>query len=36
MGRFKIDSVQNVVVMRGDLAVAWNNYEFGVNPDVSD
>ena len=34
-GNTKIDSIQNVVLMRTDLRDAWDNYEFGVNPDVS-
>ena len=34
-GPTKIDSVQNVITLRGDLCDAWNNYEFGVDPNVS-
>ena len=34
-GPTKIDSVQNVITLRSDLHNAWNNYEFGVNPNVS-
>jgi hypothetical protein len=30
----KIDSVQNVITMRSDLHNAWDNYEFGVDPNV--
>lgn len=33
-GRTKIDSVQNVITMRSDLHDAWDNYEFGVDPNV--
>ncbi|KAF8121088.1 hypothetical protein EV363DRAFT_1458357 [Boletus edulis] len=31
-GPTKIDSVQNLVTLRGDLHDAWDNYEFGVDP----
>ncbi|KAF8801649.1 hypothetical protein BYT27DRAFT_7114300 [Phlegmacium glaucopus] len=31
-GPMKIDSVQNVITLRSDLHDAWDNYEFGVNP----
>ncbi|KAJ3497570.1 hypothetical protein NLJ89_g10332 [Agrocybe chaxingu] len=31
-GPSKIDSVQNVITLRSDLHDAWDNYEFGVNP----
>ncbi|KAM6498894.1 hypothetical protein JOM56_006842 [Amanita muscaria] len=31
-GGTKIDSVQNMITMRSDLHDAWNNYEFGVDP----
>ncbi|KAI9439241.1 hypothetical protein H4582DRAFT_2075902 [Lactarius indigo] len=31
-GLMKIDSVQNVITMRSDLHDAWDNYEFGVDP----
>ena len=34
-GPFKIDSVQNVITLRSDLHGAWDNYEFGVDPNVS-
>jgi hypothetical protein len=34
-GWTKIDSVQNVITLRGDLRDAWVNYEFGVDPNVS-
>jgi hypothetical protein len=34
-GPTKIDSIQNVILMRSDLRDAWDNYEFGVDPDVS-
>ena len=33
-GLLKIDSVQNVITLRSDLHDAWDNYEFGVNPNV--
>ena len=33
-GRIKINSVQNVITMRRDLHDAWDNYEFGVDPNV--
>ncbi|KAI0272164.1 hypothetical protein BGY98DRAFT_165290 [Russula aff. rugulosa BPL654] len=33
-GTIKIDSVQNVITMRSDLHDAWDNYEFGVDPNV--
>ncbi|KIM80031.1 hypothetical protein PILCRDRAFT_822864 [Piloderma croceum F 1598] len=32
-GSTKIDSVQNVILLRGDLHDAWDNYKFAVNPD---
>jgi len=31
----KIDSVQNVITLRSDLHDAWDNYEFGVDSNVS-
>ncbi|KAF8883083.1 hypothetical protein CPB84DRAFT_1790392 [Gymnopilus junonius] len=31
-GPTKIDSVQNIITMRSDLHDAWDNYEFGVDP----
>lgn len=31
-GPLKIDSVQNVITLRSDLHDAWDNYEFGVDP----
>ncbi|KAI9447196.1 hypothetical protein BJY52DRAFT_1312844 [Lactarius psammicola] len=31
-GSIKIDSVQNVITLRSDLRDAWDNYEFGVDP----
>jgi len=31
-GSTKIDSVQNLLTLRGDLRNAWDNYEFGVDP----
>jgi hypothetical protein len=34
-GPTKIDSVQNVITIRSDLHDAWDNYEFGVDPNVS-
>lgn len=34
-GPSKIDSVQNLITLRCDLHSAWNNYEFGVDPNVS-
>ena len=30
----KIDSIQNVLLLRSDLHDAWDSYKFGVNPDV--
>ena len=33
-GHSKIDSVQNVFMLRSDLCDMWDNYEFSVNPDV--
>ena len=33
-GPTKIDSVQNVITLRSDLHDAWDNYEFGVDPNV--
>jgi hypothetical protein len=33
-GPTKIDSVQNVITIRSDLHDAWDNYEFGVDPNV--
>jgi len=32
-GRTKIDSIQNMILLRSDLRDAWDNYEFGVNPE---
>ncbi|KAF8659811.1 hypothetical protein AX16_001696 [Volvariella volvacea WC 439] len=32
-GSSKIDSIQNTITLRSDLHDAWDNYEFGVNPD---
>lgn len=32
-GPAKIDSIQNVLLLRSDLRDAWDSYEFGVNPD---
>jgi len=32
-GPSKIDSIQNVILLRSDLHDAWDNYEFAVNPD---
>jgi len=34
-GQIKIDSVQNLITLRSDLHDAWDNYEFGVDPNVS-
>lgn len=34
-GAIKIDSVQNVITLRTDLHDAWDNYEFGIDPNVS-
>ena len=34
-GSSKIDSVQNLITLRCDLQAAWDNYEFGVDPNVS-
>ena len=33
-GPTKIDSIQNVILLRSDLHDAWDNYEFAVDPDV--
>jgi len=33
-GPSKIDSIQNMILLRSDLHDAWDNYMFGVNPDV--
>jgi HNH endonuclease len=33
-GPLKIDSIQNVIILRSDLHEKWDNYEFGCNPDV--
>jgi hypothetical protein len=33
-GATKIDSIQNVILLRSDLHDAWDNYEFAVNPDA--
>ena len=33
-GRTRIDSIQNVLLLRADLHNAWDNYKFAVNPDV--
>ncbi len=33
-GPTKIDSIQNVILLRSDLHDAWDNYKFAVNPDV--
>lgn len=33
-GSTKIDSIQNVILLRNDLHDAWDNYMFAVNPDV--
>lgn len=30
----KIDSIQNVFLLRADLHESWEDYKFGVNPDV--
>ncbi|KIJ08760.1 hypothetical protein PAXINDRAFT_18119 [Paxillus involutus ATCC 200175] len=32
-GRTKIDSIQNVLLLRSDLHDAWDNYKIAVNPD---
>ncbi|KAF8555254.1 hypothetical protein OG21DRAFT_1507936 [Imleria badia] len=29
----KIDSIQNVILLRSDLDDAWDNYKFSVHPD---
>ena len=34
-GPIKIDTLQNVITLRSDLHDAWDNYEFGVDPNVS-
>jgi hypothetical protein len=33
-GSSKIDSVQNVILIRADLQRGWDNYSLAVNPDV--
>ncbi|KIM78629.1 hypothetical protein PILCRDRAFT_824264 [Piloderma croceum F 1598] len=33
-GPTKIDSIQNVILLRGDLHNAWVNYKFAVDPDA--
>jgi len=33
-GPTKIDSIQNVILLRSDLHDAWDNYMFGIDPDV--
>jgi hypothetical protein len=33
-GPTKIDSIQNVILLRSDLHDAWDNYKIAVNPDV--
>jgi hypothetical protein len=33
-GPTKIDSIQNVILLRSDLHDAWDNYQIAVNPDV--
>ena len=33
-GPTKIDSIQNTILLQRNLYDAWNNYMFGVNPDV--
>lgn len=35
-GATKIDSIQNVILLRSDLHDAWDGYRFAVNPDVRD
>jgi hypothetical protein len=35
MGPMKINSIQNLITLRGDLYDAWENYEYGVDPNVS-
>ncbi|KAH9979478.1 hypothetical protein BGW80DRAFT_600831 [Lactifluus volemus] len=32
MGPMKINSIQNLITLRGDLYDAWENYEYGVDP----
>lgn len=34
MNGSKINSVQNMITIRRDLRDAWDNYEFGVDPNV--
>lgn len=34
-GSSKIDSVQNVILIRADLQRGWDGYSLAVNPDVS-
>ena len=33
-GSTKIDSIQNVILLRSDLHDAWDSYKFAVHPDV--
>jgi hypothetical protein len=33
-GASKIDSIQNVLLLRSDLCDAWNSYDFAIDPDV--
>ena len=33
-GPSKINTLQNVILLRIDLQNAWDNYEFAVNPDI--
>ncbi|KAF8531012.1 hypothetical protein JB92DRAFT_3139171 [Gautieria morchelliformis] len=33
-GPSKIDSIQNIILLRSDLHNAWDNYDFAVNPDA--
>ena len=33
-GPTKIDSIQNVILLRSDLHDAWDNYQIAVDPDV--
>ena len=33
-GPTKIDSIQNVILLRSDLHDAWDSYRIAVNPDV--
>jgi hypothetical protein len=33
-GLLKIDSLQNLITLRGDIHTSWERYEFGADPNV--